>query len=445
MEVGNTLRLGATLIAWFLTAAVTYGQIPVTPNSGNTNESPSISIDAKPPVISYHDHPATWSIGYDVVCRTAKACSRKAKRFLKRGHYIDGLGYAAETFTYDPKRRVRQKALKLITEHHYHSAIKEYEVDLQQYPMTDYENYRSTKNVYYRWWHKNRFNMVLASLQEYNDLFRLNLQPIDTHSMETLVARLSEYRTFTAADYYEVGMYWKKHATGKQHYKKAHMAFRIADYYVSGYQDAKSQAAALKPLAISTVYLSTHYDGYTKYGQLLDEQVQSAMMQFAGWRDMQFVRFTKDRERADYRITLSIDPMNVEEIPQSTERKDFSKDVTDAHGNITTKNAVIKTYSKGRVAYAKVTVEVVEQKSQEIVYATTAQNSHHFVSVWQLSSGDTSIVPQKEKQHLGQSPQALPKYTVLFEQAISHTARPVAVKLFEKVIYHLGSIPNDEK
>lgn len=435
------------LFALFIVNFISYSQEIVIPTHGDNLElksKTSIHIEGIPE-LSFNDTPAIWSIDYTISCATAGECTRKSKRFFKKDRMIDGLGYAAETFNKNPKKRIKSKALKLITQRRYEGALAEYEKHMLDFPrVNEYVNYKSTKNTYYRMWFKNQFHVVNSSLEHHNDLFHLSLQPLDPNEFMELATELANYRFNSAEEYYSGALYWKNHGKNKHDYKKSALFFKISNFYKNRHKDATAQYQEMRLRATSSVNITSYYKGYgRRYGELLNKDVQSAIMNFPKWNRLEFVEFSNNK-RSDYLVKLMINSLSVVPIPKISDKRDFSKEVTDENDNTSTKTASITTYSSGLVSSAKVNIEIIERATNKIIYSGISKNTFHFKTVWQTGKGDVeAAVPKKHREFLNRPPEKAPKYTVLLEKAISSNVRTIAISIYNELLLTLGSIPKD--
>lgn len=425
METYSIMRWG-TIFMLFI-ACTSYAQTNTVRLDGETKTN-TIEIPATPtaPDINFSDIPAVWATSFNINCDSAKDCNRNAKRFLKKGFYISAIGYSAKTFTFGGKlkKRDQRRAMEILTASNYDLAVKEYEQYLLDFPEVEYVNWKDAKTTYYRMWRKAQFSMVNTLLQDHPKV-TFDTQEPDTHSLGALVTKLSSYRAYAAQDYYEAGLYWKsigQKNKDKSAYKKAAYAFRISNQYVSNYKDAIAQFEKMKKLATVTVYLSGRYYSSGQFGTLIDNDVRAELLLIPQFKRLEFIEIVSTK-KADYHIKLVTSGLELVTRGKTNDKRDFTKEVKNKDGKVVTKNASIITYTSGYTARAKINAEVIEKKTNNIVYATTSEASYDWITTWQKGSGDTDIVKSKYKRYLGKSPDRAPNRKTLYDRAVALNAK----------------------
>jgi len=426
--------LWGAIITLLNIASVIHSQNTTVPLDGEITKN-SIEIPAIPavPDISFGDTPAVWAQSFSINCNTPKECNRDAKRFLKRGFYISAIGYSAKTFTIGGKlkKRDHRRAMEILTASNYDLAIKEYEQYMLEFPEVEYVNWSDAKTTYYRMWRKAQFNMVNTLLQDHPEL-TFDTQEPDTHSLGILATKLSSYREYAAEDYYKAGLYWKsigQKNKDKSAYKRAAYAFRISNQYVSNYKDVIAQFEKMKKLATVTVYLSGKYYSSGQFGTLIDNDVRAELLLIPQFKRLEFIEIVSTK-KADYHIKLVTNGLELVTRGKTNHKRDFTKEVKNKDGKVVTKNASIITYTSGYTARAKINAEVIEKRTNNIVYATTSEASYDWITTWQKGSGDTDIVKSKYKRYLGKSPDRAPNRKTLYDRAIALNAKDLAYKLY---------------
>lgn len=395
--------------------------------------------------LSFIDPPSVWKQGYTVSCTKANQCVRKARRFIKKKNYIDGLAYAARTFILNPKKRATRKALEILTQGNYALALKEFEQNQKDFPdLPIYENWRSSRSMYYRMWFFNRMYLVntMLSTREHPKI-NITIDPIESNTLSIIAKTLSSYRTLSAQEYYNGAQYYLKKAsasTDKNQYKRAAVAFRIANEYVTDFKDAKSQYESAKKLAMSTVYFSGHYYKSGGFGGTLDEDVKAALLNIRGFNGLRFIEITNSKS-ADYHVKLVTNGLELVTRGKTSDKQEFSKEIKDKNGKVVTKKATVTTYTSGYNARAKINVEVISRKTNKVMYSTVSERTYQWTTVWQKGTGDLNIVKSRYKQYVGNSPDRAPQRRTLYERAIGMCATDIAHQLYSHFLRRVGASP----
>ncbi|PKV50823.1 hypothetical protein ATE84_2890 [Aquimarina sp. MAR_2010_214] len=441
------LRRTIVITALFISSHIIAQDIKVPGNDNKElSNATTVTIDAIPE-LSYSDHPAVWNQGWGPHCPAPNSCARKAKRFIKKEKFIDGLGYAARVLELNPRKRAERKALEVLTTENYSRALKEFEQDLKAHPeIPEYQNWQSSKAMYDRMWYAGRFNIVNAKLQQlHHPKVNIKVNPVDADMLGNLATKLSTYRTYAANDYYTGGHYYLKRGNAqgdKEHYKRSALSFLIANEYVTDFKDAKSQYESAKKLATSTVYFSGHYHGHGGFGGTLDEDVKAEILRMSGFSRLPFVEIVNSKS-ADYHVKLVTNGLELVTRGKTSDKQEYSREEPDTNGKAITKKATITTYSSGYNARAKVNVEVIERKTNKVVYSMISENTYQWITVWQKGSGDTDIVKGKYKRYLGKSADKAPVRKTLYERAIALCAKDIARKVYINFIRKIGASPRN--
>ncbi|TSE04387.1 hypothetical protein [Aquimarina algiphila] len=433
-------------IALFIAIGTTHGQKVEVPGSHSkeVGKEKTISVDVIPQ-LSYSDHPAVWNQAWGPHCKASKPCARKARRFIKKEQFIEGLGYAARALEMKPKKRAERRALDVLTSGNYARAQKEFEKNLNDYPnVPKYINWKSSKAMYYRMWYANRMNHVNAMLQKLDHpKVKITVNPVDHHMLGKLAGTLSTYRKYSANDYYAGGNYYQQQgakSNDKEDYKRAAMAYKISEYYVTDFKDAKQQYESAKKKATSTVYFSAHYHGHGGFGGTLDEDVKAQLIQNTGFNRLPFVEMVNTKS-ADYHVKMVTNGLELITRGKTSDKQEYSKEVMDENGKTITKKATIITYTSGYNTRAKVNVEVIDLRSKKVVYSTVSEHTYEWVTVWQKGSGSTDIVKGKYKKYLDNQPDRAPTRKTFYERAIAMCARDIATKLYVNFFLRIGAEP----
>ncbi len=447
MNITQFVRSGRIIVVAALFVSLSsYAQEIEKPADHNKelNKNIPLTIEAIPE-LSYSNHPAVWNQGWGPHCKVPSQCVRKARKSIKKGKFIQGLGYAARTLDLAPRKRAERKALEILIPANYTKALTQFEKDLLKYPdIPQYENWKSSKALYNRMWVMGRFNLVNSKLEQiHHPKMKIKVKPFDTDRLGQLATKLSSYRKYSANDYYSGAQYYLKQGktnNDKEAYKRAAMAFKIADEYVTGFKDAKAQYQSTKKLAISTIYISSQYIGKGKYGKMLDEDVRSTLLNATGFQRLPFVELTNN-SGADYHIKMVVNGLEVIKKGKTSDTQEYNHEETDEHGKVTNKKAIITTYTSSYLARAKVNAEVIERKTGKILYSMVSHNSYHWETIWQIGSGHTDMVKSKYKRYLGKQPDQAPTPATLTERAIELCARDIARKVYRNFIQHIGAAP----
>ncbi|GAA4236905.1 hypothetical protein GCM10022291_22410 [Postechiella marina] len=313
-------------------------------------------------------------------------------KYYRNEEYYRALAYGLTTLSNTTSKRIQKKIAKKVDQTYYETTINKWNSSKKELEdkLSEEKGVNFVKNIQLLINHFYTLKVLNTYASGSKDI-ALTIKPINTSRLKSLEDSLKVAKHYFAEKYYSKALELESVADSKSKWKNVYTKYIISSLYEKDFQDVQDKMDLSRDKATVSFFISPLKSAYpNQLKSLTEEELNSTVIKYR-------LVSLLDNSSADFLVKLMLVDQKAGVGPKDPvieKYKKTVKDGKDSSGSVIKKEvtAEVTRYERYGSGFVDIVVEVVNNKTGEIILSKKCIGSSQWNTLWYSYTGDRRAI-----------------------------------------------------